>query len=203
MMGLNSWERPRLARWQSSETGPICRVTQGPSLCQPPADIGWWNMWLLPALSRRSSGGDRAVARPRSAALIGLWPTLAIVVLTAIAGTYLVRPRGFRWYVRCAGRSSGCRTRPSRWPTARWCFSPVLSLLNAGVLHGRGRVSPCFVPPVRSAVYRFIRKRIRVETVSYGQNPGPRTGPDDTTIEGSYEEVPPSRRSGPSGWTRD
>ena len=47
------------------------------------------------------------------------------------------------------------------------------------------------------------RKRIRVETVSYGQNPGPRTGPDDTTIEGSYEEVPPSRRSGPSGWTRD
>ena len=29
---------------------------------------------------------------------LGLFPTLAIVVLTAIAGTYLVRAQGFQFY---------------------------------------------------------------------------------------------------------
>jgi len=164
-----------------------------------PCDIGW-NMWLF--LLFLAVPLVEIALFIQVGGLIGLWPTLAIVVLTAIAGTYLVRSQGLQ-VVRQV-RGSFERLSDPTEPLAHGAmvlFSGALLLTPGFFTDAVGFA--LLVPPVRSAVYRFIRKRIRVETVSYGQNPGPRTGPDDTTIEGSYEEVPPSRRSGPSGWTRD
>ena len=52
--------------------------------------------------------------------LIGLWPTLAIVVLTAVLGTALVRTQGrmAHWPI-CSVPLPNWTTRPNRWPMAR------------------------------------------------------------------------------------
>lgn len=51
--------------------------------------------------------------------LIGLWPTLLIVLVTAIIGSYMVRAQGRLRWVRSATASTSCPIRPNRWPTAR------------------------------------------------------------------------------------
>ncbi len=69
------------------------------------------------------------------------------------------------------------------------------------------------VPPVRSAVYRWLRARVTVQRFEMGSGrPGPRDPyrpqpmppRDDGVIEGEYEEVTPPKRPthGTSGWTR-
>lgn len=134
--------------------------------------------------------------------LIGLWPTLAIVVLTAIAGTYLVRSQGLA--VLGQVRSSFEELNDPTEPLAHGAmvlFSGAL-LLTPGFFTDAVGFALLF-PPVRSAVYRYIRARVNVRTVQYGRSQEPPRHPGGQTIDGEYEEVPPSRREGPSGWTRD
>ena len=132
--------------------------------------------------------------------LIGLWPTLGIVVLTAIAGTYLVRSQG----LMALGLIRGSIERldnPAE-PLAHGAmilFSGAL-LLTPGFFTDAVGFALLF-PPVRRAVFQFLRSRIKVDTMTYGTPHGP--SPDDTVIDADYEEVPPSPRNGPSGWTRD
>ena len=57
--------------------------------------------------------------------LIGLWPTLGIVVLTAILGTWLVRSQARRSSRACDNPSTGSTIRPSLWPMARCSSSPA------------------------------------------------------------------------------
>jgi len=133
--------------------------------------------------------------------LIGLWPTLAIVVLTAIAGTYLVRSQGLQ--VLGQVRGSFNRLSDPTEPLAHGAmvlFSGALLLTPGFFTDALGFA--LLIPPVRSAVYRYVRARVRVETVTYGEGARPSQGGDNQTIEGDYEEVAP-RRDGPSGWTRD
>ncbi|MFX0542332.1 FxsA family protein [Roseovarius sp. S4756] len=134
--------------------------------------------------------------------LIGLWPTLAIVVLTAILGTWLVRTQGALALSELRGSFSR-QTDPTE-PLAHGAM-----ILIAGVL----LLTPGFftdavgfallTPPFRRAAFEYLRKRVKVQTFSTGPQPGPRTqGP--STIEGEYVEVDPdSAPRGPSGWTRD
>ena len=55
--------------------------------------------------------------------LIGLWPTLFVVVVTAIMGTWLVRSQGLR--ADCERRSEHIKAKNTpRGPhlETRWCF---------------------------------------------------------------------------------
>ena len=115
---------------------------------------------------------------------IGLWPTLAIVVITAILGTFLVRTQ----MILVAGAL----------------------LLTPGFFTDAAGFT-LLIPGARSAVFRYIKARIKVQNFAYGdpRRPQPRTphGRGDV-IDGDYEEVeqpkspthPPSNN--PSGWTR-
>jgi len=65
------------------------------------------------------------------------------------------------------------------------------------------------IPPVRSAAYRYVRARVRVQSFQMGGRPDPRTQArpapaDPNVIEGEYKEVTPPKRPthGSSGWTR-
>ncbi|CUH86557.1 Suppressor of F exclusion of phage T7 [Phaeobacter sp. CECT 5382] len=145
---------------------------------------------------------------------IGLWPTLAIVVLTAILGTSLVRSQG-RMALGQMRNSFQSLSDPAE-PLAHGAM-----ILFAGAL----LLTPGFftdavgfallMPPVRMAVYRYISKRVTVAQFQMG--PGSMQGrhyPGDTNhpprgggdvIDGDFEEVTPkdpsdraSRR--PSGW---
>ncbi|SPF79439.1 FxsA family protein [Pseudoprimorskyibacter insulae] len=137
--------------------------------------------------------------------LIGLFPTLLIVVITAIIGTSLVRSQG-------AMAMKGLRSSFSRLDDPTRPLADGAMILVAGAL----LLTPGFftdfvgfsllMPPVREAIYRHLRKRIRVQQFEMGQRGGfdthrPR---DPNVIDGSYEEVETAKKpsDGPSGWTK-
>ena len=138
---------------------------------------------------------------------IGLWPTLLIVLLTAVIGTYLVRREGLRALDDLRRALEGLSD-PAR-PLAHGAM-----ILFAGAL----LLTPGFftdtvgflllVPALREAVLRWLRGRIEMRAFRYGAAPEARPPAGDTVIEGEFEELPPSggptRRPThrPSGWTR-
>ena len=139
--------------------------------------------------------------------LIGLWLTLAIVVLTAVAGTLLVRSQGFRVLgeVRSSFETLNDPTEPLAHG-AMILFSGALLLTPGFFTDGLG--FSLLIPGVRTAVFRWIRARVTVQSVSYG-SAARQPRQDSGVIDGEYEEVDPKQPrpthgSGqpPSGWTR-
>ena len=134
--------------------------------------------------------------------LIGLWPTLLIVLFTAMLGTWLVRTQGAVALGRLRG-SLLSQTDPTE-PLAHGAM-----ILIAGML----LLTPGFftdalgfallVPAFRRIAFNYLRKRVSIKGFGARTQDAPhRTAPD--TIEGEFHEVP--RRGtprDPSGWTRD
>jgi UPF0716 protein FxsA len=136
--------------------------------------------------------------------LIGLWPTLGLVLLTAVAGTLLVRSQGAQTLAELR-RSMAELTDPSE-PLAHGAM-----ILFAGAL----LLTPGFftdiigfallVPPVRLAAFRWLRRRIRIQGFPMGRAPGAaRPMTDDSVIDGEFQELSPGKHPThqPSGWTR-
>ncbi|SDY39427.1 UPF0716 protein FxsA [Jannaschia faecimaris] len=131
--------------------------------------------------------------------ILGLWPTLAIVVVTAVIGTYLVRRQGLAELARIQN-SLNTLDNPTR-PLAHGAM-----ILASGLL----LLTPGFftdavgflllVPGVRDKVMQAVRKRIKVQSFTMGQQDGTPPSPRDDVVEAEYVEVPP--RDGPSGWTQ-
>ncbi|WP_135502774.1 FxsA family protein [Roseovarius aestuariivivens] len=141
---------------------------------------------------------------------IGLWPTLGIVVLTAILGTWLVRTQGRLAIGRL--RSSLDKLDDPTEPLAHGAM-----ILIAGAL----LLTPGFftdavgfallTPGIRQAAFTYLHKRVRVEKFEMGGNtephrdrhqPRPETNGD--VIDGDYEEVSPPKKPThrSSGWTK-
>lgn len=140
---------------------------------------------------------------------IGLWPTLGIVVLTAILGTWLVRTQGLIAIGQL--RRSFAELDDPTEPLAHGAM-----ILIAGVL----LLTPGFftdaigfallVPAFRSAVFRHIRARMVVTGFRMGPEGTWRAYGDDLgrgpeggdVIDGEFEEIRPRQRPrrGPSGW---
>jgi UPF0716 protein FxsA len=144
--------------------------------------------------------------------LIGLGWTLAIVLATAVIGTWLVRSQGALALSQV--RSSFNELRDPTEPLvhgAMILFSGALLLTPGFFTDALGFA--LLVPGIRSAVYRAIRARVSVQSFGTPGGPsphGPGSGPARSpirgdVIEGEYHEVrEPERRGkdGPSGWTR-
>ena len=136
--------------------------------------------------------------------LIGLWPTLALVLLTAVIGTLLVRSQGAQTLVDLR-RSLAELSDPSE-PLAHGAM-----ILFAGAL----LLTPGFftdilgfsllIPPLRLAMFRWLRARVRLQGFAMGTGRAPaRPAFDDGVIDGEFEEVTPGKlpTHQPSGWTR-
>lgn len=161
--------------------------------------------------------------------LIGLWPTLAIVILTAMVGTALMRSQGAHAWAEIQGSFNELRdpTRP---------LAHGLMIVIAGML----LLTPGFftdsvgllllIPAFRDAVMRFLAKRIQITRVEMGRagaHRDPHRPPyGDGVIDGEYvvedddggharTRTPPDlpadlpddraagdRRRNGSGWTR-
>ncbi|MCT4576751.1 MAG: FxsA family protein [Donghicola sp.] len=139
--------------------------------------------------------------------LIGLWPTLAIVLLTAVVGTYMVKTEG-RGVLRDLQNSINNMQDPSEH------LASGAMILFAGAL----LLTPGFftditgilflIPGVRSVIFQQIKHKMQ-EHRSRGQSGG---GFRSETIVVDYEVVDenapkssgPSgpENQGPSGWTR-
>jgi len=136
--------------------------------------------------------------------LIGLWPTLAIVVITAFVGTWLMRAQGVLAINQLKNSLNELGD-----PTESLAHGAII--LFAGAL----LLTPGFftdavgfsflIPPVRTAVYRYMRTRMNVQSFSVGGNRQQRPGDDDTILDVDYEEVESpnhQKKPGDSGWTR-
>ncbi len=142
---------------------------------------------------------------------IGLGWTLAVVVLTAILGTWLVRSQGAIAMGQL--RSSFSDLRDPTEPLvhgAMILFSGAL-LLTPGFF--TDAVGFAFlIPRFRAAAYRAIRDRVNIQSFGtpgggMGPRPGPQGGRDPRggVIDGDFHEIPeqPRQTKGPSGWTKD
>lgn len=139
---------------------------------------------------------------------IGLWPTLAIVLGTAVLGSFLVRQQGAR---ALAELQSSLRNLND--PAAPLAEGAMILLAGALLLTPgffTDTIGFCLlVPGLRKALFGWLRRNVRVSTFSSQgfsaeSSPGVRRAPDDDVIEGDFEEVSTSRRPDqpPSGWTR-
>jgi UPF0716 protein FxsA len=139
---------------------------------------------------------------------IGLWPTLAIVVLTAVAGTMLVRVQGLQTLARL--QSSLNEGGDPVNPIAHGALILVAGvlLLTPGFFTDALGLS-LLVPAVRARLIRWGASRITVQAAGFARaqarHGGPRPDREVEIIEAEYEvvEEPKERpRPGGSGWTR-
>ncbi len=134
---------------------------------------------------------------------IGLWPTLAIVVLTAIAGTWLMRQQGLRALDELRRTINDLRDPTEPLAHGAMILFAGALLLTPGFFTDSVGLALLF-PPVRTAVYKWIRARVKVRSFTVDRGPArPRTEAD-TITDVEYEEVDPDDppRKGSSGWTR-
>lgn len=129
---------------------------------------------------------------------IGLWPTLGIVVLTAVLGTWLVRSQGVLAIARLQ-RAFNELDDPTE-PLAHGAMILVAGalLLTPGFFTDAVGFA-LLVPQVRLAVFRYLRSRVTVARFQMGTGSGFRSrtggsGPGDV-IDGEFEELRPRRES--------
>lgn len=133
---------------------------------------------------------------------IGLWPTLLIVVLTAIAGTFLVRAQGAMALSQLRGSFSNLQD-----PTRPLAHGAMILFAGALLLTPGFFTDACgfalLLPPVRDALIAFIAKRVEVQKFEMG-GAAQTNQPQDVVIDGDFTEVDPPKRPthGPSGWTK-
>jgi UPF0716 protein FxsA len=129
--------------------------------------------------------------------IIGLWPTLLVVLLTAIAGTWLVRSQGTQTLQNLQGSLKNMKD-----PTEPLAHGAMILLAGALLL------TPGFFtdaigflllfPPFRVFVMRKIKLKLNASNFNFAPT-HPDT--DDDVIEGKFQQVSP--KEGPSGWTKD
>ncbi len=143
---------------------------------------------------------------------IGLWPTLGIVFATAVLGTWMMRVQG-AMALNNLRNSFNALNDPTE-PLAHGAmilFSGALLLTPGFFTDAVGFA--LLIPPVRSAVFRYLRSRVNVQsfTVNTGFEDRTQTyrGPaGEDVIDGEFTEVNPDKApthpavKGPSGWTK-
>ena len=137
---------------------------------------------------------------------LGLWPTMLIVVLTALSGTYLVRSQG-RLALNQLQSSFGDLRDPTEPLVhgAMILFSGALLLTPGFFTDAVGFA--LLIPAFRTAVFNAVRARINIQsfgTPGQGQ-PHPHSTPKDNgdVIDGEYVELPDDDApKGNSGWTK-
>ncbi|WP_120500005.1 FxsA family protein [Roseovarius sp. EL26] len=137
--------------------------------------------------------------------LIGLWPTLAIVIITAILGTWLVRSQGQAAMNDLRGSFSQLDD-PSE-PLAHGAmilFSGALLLTPGFFTDAVGFA--LLAPPIRKTIISYAKTRINVQHIQMGPDPRRPHQPDNNAdvIDGDFVEVEPnhSDQPGDSGWTK-
>ncbi|MEM7179005.1 MAG: FxsA family protein [Pseudomonadota bacterium] len=137
--------------------------------------------------------------------LIGVWPTIAIVILSAIAGVMLLRAQGVAAMTDIQTRLNQGRDPSSALAHGALRMIGALALMAPGFFTDAIGLLLLF-PPIRSAVISFMGSRVQVRTAGgfdRGQGAGRRKG--DKTIDGDYVDVtPPEEQATPghSGWTK-
>lgn len=128
---------------------------------------------------------------------IGLWPTLALVVLTAAIGSWQLRAQGLATLAR--GRQQLDRGQlPARELFDGFCLVIAGALLLTPGFMTDAIGLALFVPGFRDMLRRFLASRMEAVTEAHARvdgeeiRPGqgqPRRRPGDSVIEGEFRDV--------------
>lgn len=125
---------------------------------------------------------------------IGIFPTLAMIFVTAVIGTILLRLQGFALIARIRGEMQANRVPGRDLAHGAMLLAAGLLLLTPGfVTDTIGFL--LFVPPIRDAISGFVAARMKEAVIvqATGRRPGPDFGSAGRPMPGD-----PSR-SGPNG----
>ncbi len=123
--------------------------------------------------------------------LIGLWPTLATVVLTALIGTTLLRRQGLATLSRAQTEMAAQRV------PVRELFHGICLLLAGALLLTPGFVTDAagfalFIRPVREAIGQWLWTYASARGgFDFNLSGGSPTPPDDNIVDADYHEVDP------------
>lgn len=139
--------------------------------------------------------------------ILGIWPTVGLIILTAATGTALVRAQGFAVLRRIqTNLNQGVFPAGALFDGAALLVAGVLLLTPGFVTDAFGLL--LLIPPARRVIGRGLfgwlarRAEVRVggtfggDPFGGGQAGGPgrrRPKHEDDVIEGEYQEVPPER----------
>ena len=132
--------------------------------------------------------------------VIGLWPTLLIILLTALAGTWLVRSQGAQTIQNLQGSFQNMKN-----PTEPLVHGAMILLAGALLL------TPGFFtdalgflllfPPFRVFAMKNIKSKLKASNVNFAPSQyRPQSNSDDDVIEGEFQKVSPKDEK--SGWTK-
>ena len=134
---------------------------------------------------------------------IGLWPTLAVVVATALAGTILVRTQGIATLAELQSslRDGGNPTRAIAHGAL--ILAAGLLLLTPGFFTDATGFA-LLVPPIRSALIRWGTAKFAGRIVTVGSANRPHAPRPDDPIDADCADVTDMDEAarGDSGWTR-
>ena len=122
---------------------------------------------------------------------LGLVPTLALIVLTAVVGTAVMRHQGFTVLRRAQSQME------QGGVPVQEVFEGVCLMLAGALLLTPGFLTDTvgallLLPPVRAALYRRVKAHLEARVVVAGRAPL-RPGGRPPVIEGEFEEVEPER----------
>jgi len=129
--------------------------------------------------------------------VIGLWPTLLVVLLTAVAGTWLVRSQGLQTIQNLQGSFQNMRN-----PTEPLVHGAMI-LLAGALLLTPGFFSDAIgfillFPPFRLFIMQNIKTKLKTGNINFAPS---QPSSDDGIVEGTFQKVSP--KDSPSGWTED
>ncbi len=134
---------------------------------------------------------------------LGLWPTLGIVILTAIAGTWLVRAQGLQAMGNIKSNLNDLRDPTESLAHGAMILASGLLLLTPGFFTDAVGFA-LLIPPVRLALFHWIRSKVKVQSfVNTGPTPQRRSQPD--VIDGDFVDLDddaPKPTGAPSEWTK-
>ena len=133
---------------------------------------------------------------------IGLWPTLGIVVLTAVIGTYMLRQQGLAELARLRSSLENLND-----PTDSLAHGAMIIFAGALLL------TPGFftdtigflllIPGFRRLAISWLRSRFRIVSMQSPSVMHRNMDYSSDIIEGEFQELSPGHESqGNSGWTR-
>jgi len=134
---------------------------------------------------------------------IGLWPTLGIVLVTAILGSWLVRSQGAREISRLQGAFSDLRDPTEPLANGAMILFAGALLLTPGFFTDAFGFALLF-PPFRAAAFKYAKSKVKVQQFSMGGGHQAQPQYDDGVIDGEFEEMSDTKRAthAPSEWTK-
>lgn len=138
---------------------------------------------------------------------IGLWPTLLIVLITAMLGSWLVRTQGARELANLRGSFNELRDPTEPLANGAMILFAGALLLTPGFFTDAIGFA-LLIPKVRAAAFGFLKSRINVQSFAMGGAAHTQHGPKDPVIDADFEDVTQNQnqtdRSNqrPSGWTQ-